>query len=76
MCVSQASPAAGATPQKAIGRPGRSVRILAAYLDAVGGYRTEGSLTAAHCELQSLRVESHVVINNDGLQKNLGGQVR
>lgn len=76
MCMSQVGLTSPKSPSGTTERPVGAVRILAAYLDAVGGYRTEGSSTAAHCELQSLRVESHVVLNSNGLQKSLGGQVR
>lgn len=54
---------------------GQCVRMLAAHLDAVGGYRSEGAHMAAHCELQSLRVESRVILNNESVQQNITGQV-
>ena len=60
----------------AAGQPsGQCVRMLAAYLDAVGGYRTEGAHMAAHCELQSLRLESRVILNNESVEQNITGQV-
>ena len=50
--------------------------MLAAYLDAVGGYRTEGARMEAYCELQSLRIESQVVLNNESVEQSITGQVR
>ena len=63
---------AGATP----GRGDRSVRMLAAYLDAGGSYRIEGERTDAKLDLRSLRLESHVNLNNEMVEQKLAGQVR
>ncbi len=67
-----AGAAAGASP----GRGNRSVRMLAAYLDAGGSYRTEGEQSDAKVELRSLRLESHVNLNNEFIEQKLAEKVR
>ena len=70
--VIPAGVAAGASP----GRGNRSVRMLAAYLDAAGSYRVEGEQTDAKAELRSLRLESHVNLNNEFIEQKLAEKVR
>ena len=72
----QAAMPAGATAGATPGRGNRSVRMLAAYLDAGGSYRVEGEQTDAKVELRSLRLESHVNLNNEAIEQKLAGQVR
>ena len=67
---------AGATIGATPGRGDRSVRMLAAYLDAGGSYRVEGDRTDAQLDLRSLRLESHVNLNNEMIEQKLAGQVR
>ena len=52
------------------------MRMLAAYLDARGSYRVEGERTDAKLDLCSLRLESHVNLNNEMIEQKLAGQVR
>ena len=50
--------------------------MLAAYMDAGGSYRVEGDQSDAKFELRSLRVESHVNLNNEAIEQKLAGQAR
>ena len=72
----QASMPAAAAAGATTGRGSRSVRMVAAYLDAGGSYRVEGERTDAKVELRSLRLESHVNLNNEVIEQKLAGQVR
>ena len=75
LCIAQAATPAVATAGATPGRGNRSVRMLAAYLDAGGSYRVEGESSDAKLELRSLRLESHVNLNNEFIEQKLAGQV-
>lgn len=58
-------------PGASAGRPSNSVRMLAAYFDAAAGYATGAAGTQGHAALQGLRLESHIILNSDEVEKRL-----
>ena len=58
-------------PGASAGRPANSVRMLAAYFDAAAGYSAGAAGAEGHAELQGLRLESHINLNSDEVEKRL-----
>lgn len=58
-------------PGASAGRAPNSVRMLAAHFDAAAGLSTGSGGTTSHAALQGLRVESQVILNNEGAEHRL-----